>query len=188
MKADFLSYWHSLWHDIPIWVYEAEVLVLLAGLVIFSLTCGIRKGIRCVLGLLLIEYVLLIYCSTVFFRNTGELQYDFMPFWSYRDYFKGVDRTLLAENIMNVVVFVPVGLLAGAVFRSMSWKKVLVIGMCLSVGIEALQLVFRKGFSEFDDVIHNTLGCLIGYGMYKAISALASNFFLFRFGSSRLFC
>ena len=147
------------------WVYEAGLLVLLAGLVIFSLTYGIRKGIRYSLGLLLIEYVLLIYCSTVFFRNTGKLQYDFMPFWSYRDYFNGVDRALLAENIMNVVVFVPVGLLAVVVFRSMSWKEVLVIGICLSVGIETLQFVFRKGFSEFDDVMHNTLGCLIGYGI-----------------------
>ena len=165
MQADFLAYWNSLWNDIPIWVYEAGLMVLLVGLVICSLTCGIRKGFRYGSGLLLIEYVLLIYCSTVFFRNTGQLQHDFMPFWSYRDYFKGVDRTLLAENIMNVVVFVPVGLLAGAVFRSMSWKKVLVIGICLSVGIEVLQFVFRKGFSEFDDVMHNTLGCLIGYGI-----------------------
>ena len=47
------------------------------------------------------------------------------------------------------------------------------IGICLSVGIETLQFVFRKGFSEFDDVMHNTLGCLIGYGMYKVISLLA---------------
>ena len=132
MKADFLSYWDSLWNDIPIWVYKAGLLVLLAGLMICSLTCGIRKGFRYGLGLLLIEYVLLIYCSTVFFRNTGELQYDFMPFWSYRDYFNGVKRGLPADNIMNVVVFVPVGLLAGATSRSILWKKVLVIGMCLS--------------------------------------------------------
>ena len=165
MKADFLVYWHSLWNDIPIWVYEAGILVLLAGSVICLSTCGIRKGLRYSLGLLLIEYVLLIYCSTVFFRNTGKLQYDFMPFWSYRDYFNGVDKGLLAENIMNMVVFVPVGLLAGAAFRSMSWKKVMVIGLCLSVGIEVMQFVFRKGFSEVDDVMHNTVGCLIGYGI-----------------------
>ena len=117
MKADYLAYWHSLWNDIPIWVYEAGLLVLLAGLVICLLTYGIRKGFRYGLGLLLIEYVLLIYCSTVFFRDTCELQYDFMPFWSYRDYFNGVDRRLFAENIMNVVVFVPVGLLTGATFQ-----------------------------------------------------------------------
>ena len=43
------------------WVYGAGLLALLAGLVIFSLTYGIRKGLRYGLGLLLIEYVLLIY-------------------------------------------------------------------------------------------------------------------------------
>lgn len=166
MWQDVLSYWDSLWRDIPILVYEAGIFVLIAGLVFFLLTCGIRKGLRYGLGLLLKEYILLIYCSTVFFRNSGKLQYDFIPFWSYFSYFKGENDRLLAENIMNVVAFVPVGVLVGAVFRAMSWKKLLVIGICLSVGIEVLQFVFRKGFSEVDDVMHNTVGCLIGYGIY----------------------
>lgn len=163
---EFLGYWELLWRDIPLWVYETGLLVLLAGLVICSLTFGIRKGIRYGLVLLLIEFVFLLYCSTVFFRNTGKLQYDFMPLWSYFSYLRGEDNRLLAENVMNMVVFVPVGVLVGAVFRSMSWKKVLVIGICLSIGIEALQFVFRKGFSEVDDVMHNTLGGVIGYGIY----------------------
>ena len=173
MKADFLAYWDSLWNDIPIWAYEAGIFVLLTGLVICMLTCRTRKGLRYGLGLLLVEYVLLIYCSTVFFRNTGKLQYDFMPFWSYFWYFRGENDKLLTENIMNVVVFMPVGVMVGAVFRSMSWKKVLVIGMCLSVGIEVLQFVFRKGFSEVDDVMHNTLGCLIGYCLWRLVLRLA---------------
>ena len=170
MKADFFAYWDSLWRDIPIWVYEAGSLVLLAGLVISLLTCGIRKGLRYGFGLLLIEYVLLIYCSTVFFRNTGKLQYDFTPLWSYFSYFRGEDDRLLAENIMNVVVFVPAGLLAGVAFKSINWKKVMMIGLGLSMGIEVLQFVFRKGFSEVDDVMHNTLGCVIGYGLFRMIS------------------
>ena len=35
---------------------------------------------------------------------------------------------------MNMVVSVPVGLLAGAAFRSMSWEKVMVIGLSNSWG------------------------------------------------------
>lgn len=173
MKNYFLVYCDSLWNDIPMLVFQVGISVLLTGLVISLLTRGIRKGLRYGLGLLLIEFVLLIYCSTVFFRNTGKLQYDFMPFWSYISYLRGEDEKLLTENIMNVVVFMPVGVLVGAVFRSMSWKKVLVIGMCLSVGIEVLQFVFRKGFSEVDDVMHNTLGCLIGYGLWLLVLRLA---------------
>ena len=45
----------------------------------------------------------------------------------------------------------------------------LLIGAGISVSIEALQFVFMKGFSELDDVFHNTLGCVIGVGVYSLI-------------------
>ena len=38
----------------------------------------------------------------------------------------------------------------------------LVIVICQSVGIDILKVVFRTGFPEFDDVMNNTMGCLIG--------------------------
>ena len=73
---------------------------------------GFRTGLRYSAVLLLAEYIFLLFCSTVIFRVTGETrQYDFHPFWSY-------DRPeLLVENIMNVVVFVPVGLMLGSFLR-----------------------------------------------------------------------
>ena len=43
----------------------------------------------------------------------------------------------------------------------------LLIGCSISVTIEALQFWFMKGFSEVDDVMHNTVGCLIGYMLVK---------------------
>ena len=39
-------------------------------------------------------------------------------------------------------------------------------GLFLSFAIESLQFVLKKGLAETDDIIHNTLGCLIGYGIY----------------------
>ncbi len=170
MKEDFLNYWNLLWSDIPMRIFQTGLVVLLFGMVSSILIFGYKKGGKYSLRLLLIEYVLLIYCSTVFFRwSKGAVEYSFIPFWSYRDYFNGVNDKLLVENIMNVVVFVPVGLLIGAAYRAMTWKKVIEIGICLSVGIEVMQFVFRKGFSEVDDVMHNTLGCMIGYEIYRII-------------------
>lgn len=90
-----------------------------------------------------------------------------MPFWSYISYFKGEDDSLLNENIMNVVVFVPVGLLAGLASRSMNWIKALALALCISIPIEVLQFSFEKGFAELDDVMHNTLGCVMGYGIFR---------------------
>ena len=68
---------------------------------------------------------------------------------------------------MNVIVFIPVGLLLGCAFKQVTWWKALLIGYSISVTIEALQFWFMKGFSEVDDVMHNTVGCVIGWFMVK---------------------
>ena len=49
-----------------------------------------------------------------------------------------------------------------------AWMIVLVTGLVISVSIEAMQYFFDKGFSELDDVMHNTLGCLWGFLIYCA--------------------
>ena len=64
---------------------------------------------------------------------------------------------------MNVVAFVPIGLLLGVVFRNIKWWRVLLIGGCISISIEILQLITKRGFSEIDDVIHNVFGCMVGF-------------------------
>lgn len=167
---DFIRYWHLLWRDVPHNVLESLVVVFCIGTVTLLALKGLKSGWRYVSGLLLAEYVFLLYCSTVIFRSASSLrEYDFIPFWSYRAYFSGEDRTLLAENIMNIAVFIPVGLLLGLTFRSMSWLHAILIGACLSVGIEVLQFAFVRGFAEFDDVMHNTLGCVMGYGLFRLL-------------------
>ncbi len=93
-----------------------------------------------------------------------------MPFWSYWDY--GKDSYFLemfGENILNVLLFMPVGFLAGCSFRRITFKKALLLGGGLSVFIEVLQFILKKGFCETDDVIHNVLGCMIGYGLCNVI-------------------
>lgn len=75
---------------------------------------------------------------------------------------------------MSVMVFIPVGLLLGISFSSVSSPRAILIGACLSVGIESLQFIFLRGFSEFDDVMHNTLGCVMGYGLFRLLSRLTT--------------
>lgn len=161
MREQFRQYIINLYQDIPQEVYEGLLSVFCLGLVVFSAWKGFKTGLRYSTVLLLVEYIFLLFCSTVFFRTPGDTrQYDFHLFWSY-------DRPeLLVENIMNVVVFVPVGLLLGIAFKQMTWWKVLLIGCGISVAIESLQFFLMRGFSEVDDVMHNTVGCLIGYGIY----------------------
>lgn len=51
--------------------------------------------------------------------------------------------------------------------KSMTGLMVAIIGCGISVTIESLQFFLMRGFSEFDDVMHNTLGCMIGYVLVK---------------------
>ena len=163
MREQFRQYIISLYQDIPQEVYEGLLSVFCLGLVVFIAWKGLKKGLRYSANLLLVEYVFLIFCSTVIFRSIGAIsQYDFHPFWSYKAIQDGRED-LLAENIMNVVVFIPVGLLICIAFKQMTWWKVLLIGCGISVTIETLQFFFMRGFSEVDDVMHNTLGCVLGY-------------------------
>lgn len=53
--------------------------------------------------------------------------------------------------------------------KSMTWLIVLLIGCSISVTIEALQFCFMRGFSEVDDVMHNTLGCILGYSLWLMV-------------------
>lgn len=162
MSDEFKQYVISLYQDIPQEVYEGLLSVFCLGLVVFSAWKGFKTGLRYSAVLLLVEYIFLLFCSTVFFRTPGDTrQYDFHPFWSYSR------PDLFVENIMNVVVFIPVGLLHGIAFKQMTWWKALLIGCSISVTIESLQSFFMRGFSELDDVMHNTLGCIVGYIMVK---------------------
>lgn len=72
-------------------------------------------------------------------------------------------------NMLNVLLFVPIGFLAGFGLQGLTFKNILLLGGILSVFIELLQFIFKKGFCETDDVIHNVLGCLIGYGLLRVL-------------------
>lgn len=162
MRELFVKYIIDLYQDVPAGVYKGLLSVFCLGAVVQIVIKGFSKGVKFSAGLLAIEYVLLIYCATFVFRDYSEnVCHNFTPFWSYKAIGNG-RNDLLVENIMNVVVFVPVGLLLSCVSRRLKWWMVLLSGFGISISVEALQYIFHKGFSEVDDVIHNTLGCAIG--------------------------
>ncbi len=172
LKTNTERYWNSLFTDIPDYVFQMLLSLLCLGVAIFLIWKGVRRGGILTARLLLIELMTVIYSSTIIFRKTGEARrYDLHPFWSYGAIEEGTVELLL-ENIMNVVVFVPVGILLGVGFSKWPFWKVVGAGCLLSVSIEAMQLMFKRGFAETDDVIHNTLGCMIGYGLYRLLALI----------------
>lgn len=98
----------------------------------------------------------MIFAVTIFSRKAGVGRYELVPFWSYSN------PDLRTQIILNIILFIPVGLLGG---RDFEWKIIL-IAMAVSIIIEIVQLVTGRGLMEFDDVMHNTLGTAIGFGTY----------------------
>ena len=169
MKEQISEYVISLYRDIPMAVYEGLLSVLCLGVVFIIVCYGLKRRLKWIAGLLSVEYIFLIFCSTVIYRKGYEgAGYELSPFWSYTAIQEGRVE-LLTENIMNVVVFVPVGMLLCMAFKQMTWWKVLLVGCSISAVIELLQFFLMRGFSELDDVMHNTLGCLIGFGIISIL-------------------
>ena len=98
-------------------------------------------------------YVLIILWITLFSRTPGTVRIFRGLFWEIKmGYWNNI--------IQNILLFVPLGFLIGD-------KRVILIGLLLSIGIELAQYIFRLGYCELDDVLNNTIGVAIGALLFK---------------------
>jgi glycopeptide antibiotics resistance protein len=77
-----------------------------------------------------------------------------------------------AEIIMNVVIFVPLGIYTGILFCRWSFGRSIFFFFLISLLIEALQFILRIGALDSTDIITNTLGGIIGHTLLKAIGKM----------------
>lgn len=160
----------TVFRDIPTSFLVGFLVLFGIGTVLFLAFFGWKRGAKWSAGLLLVEYMVLLLALAVLTRSIHPTRpFDLTPFWSYRAVLQGGQDALLTQNIANVLAFVPIGLLLGCAFGRMKWWKALAIGGGFSLLIEVLQFVLKRGFSEFDDVFHNVLGCAIGFGVYVGV-------------------
>lgn len=74
-----------------------------------------------------------------------------------------------AYVIENILLFIPFGVLVTLCQRKIPLVVVVFVGFMLSLGIECLQLITGRGYFQVDDLIMNTIGCLLGAGVMKII-------------------
>jgi glycopeptide antibiotics resistance protein len=71
----------------------------------------------------------------------------------------------------NIIWFVPFGILLPLITKiKISFLRMGLYGLMLSLIIEVSQFIFGTGISEIDDLILNTLGAIVGYTVYKIIN------------------
>lgn len=112
--------------------------------------------------------------ATLLIRTPGlEPQAKLVPLWSwYRGFILnnvGVRNQIYA----NIVLFIPFGFFSYSC-KARPLRFILLRGFLLSLLIEICQYCFCLGLFEWDDMLHNSLGCLIGAACGKIVNAVGS--------------
>ena len=80
------------------------------------------------------------------------------------------DTDVLRHIAPNVALFAPLGALLPMMHRRLrSWVYALLCGAALSTMIETTQLLAAAGQCDVNDIIANTLGALLGYGLFRLL-------------------
>lgn len=125
-------------------------------------------------------------CFTLYFmffsesmgRNIGDsYRYNLEPFLEIKRFYNliGGDMNIRAcINLFgNVICFIPFGIFLPAIgghFKS--FVRVTILAAFFSLFIESIQLYFKIGIFDVDDLMLNTLGGMIGYIIYKIYSMI----------------
>ena len=90
-----------------------------------------------------------------------------------------VDNRISVFGVENILLFVPLGILIPLIWKYFrKWYKMTSFGFILSLIIEIVQFITKRGYFELDDILLNTVGALVGYCIYSFFSVA------FVFGSS----
>lgn len=153
----------SLFFYLPIWFY-------------FRRKKGKQPFIRHLTIYAYIGTVFSVLFITIFmFGIPGEfpVQYHFLnlvPFvWVKETYAMGFAK-MIEQLFMNVVMLIPVGIFYPAVFSGMRrWWKTMLSAMLFIFCIETIQYFIGRS-ADIDDLIMNTLGAMIGYGIFTLLN------------------
>ena len=106
-----------------------------------------------------------------FFTVNGQVQplrVNLIPLVNILDY--DVKREAAINIIGNICMFIPTGIIMPILYKRLdTFWKVLLAGAGLSFVIELIQLLFPGSVTDIDDLILNTAGVAIGYGIYRLV-------------------
>ena len=79
-------------------------------------------------------------------------------------------EALIINLVGNVAAFMPFGFFMPVVSRrSRGPVRIILLGFGFSLMLETIQLVFRVGSFDVDDLILNTLGAGLGFFCYRRV-------------------
>lgn len=114
-------------------------------------------------------YLVVVFGATMLSRGNFYGNEKIYPlFYSYKDAWNDFSMTEWRNIILNILMFVPLGILVPLLFKKMQdFWKVYLVGFGVTCFIEIAQLFLKRGVFEQDDLLGNTVGVMIGYGLYR---------------------
>lgn len=115
------------------------------------------------------ERIISLHNSIIENEKDGLRNINIIPFRSISPYLRNITEPYAFKNILaNILVFIPLGFF---VTNKNSKNVFKTLAICLSVilSIECIQLLFKIGFFDVDDIILNFIGSLIGMGINKIL-------------------
>ncbi|MGN0482996.1 MAG: VanZ family protein [Lachnospiraceae bacterium] len=127
-------------------------------------------GIRYVFLICASAIVLLTNAYSVFFEGVPEhLMYpNLIPIYVTLQDFRIDGKEVTRQVLDNLALFFPFGFLLCGSFPRMHWTwwKIVLICLPFAVVIEGLEFLSGR-YMDVDDLLINTTGALLGYGVYK---------------------
>lgn len=120
-----------------------------------------------------IIYLIVILIATLINRPNYSFNQraSFQLFSSYRYAIHNFDLREWRNIILNICMTIPLGILLPLINKKFkNWWLTYLAGLAFTTIIELTQLLTNRGIFEIDDIFNNTLGCTIGFGIYKFLS------------------
>lgn len=145
-----------------------------------------KKALKIVLGAALAVYVLAliyilflrgrgnVYMQALTFDEYAKYAVNLVPFETIMVFWRALKENRINTDIAllnifgNIALFVPFGFLIPVFEKKLrSLWKCAAVSLAVILVVETLQLLFKVGSFDVDDIILNMAGVVIGYAVYK---------------------
>lgn len=165
MTSSSIAYW-TFEEDIPF----AALMIFFAAFFVLLLVVDkirgkkLKPGRSLAVSALVVWVVLILMLTIIYRRDNGYRTYNFDLLRTYKRIINGSDRTFKDVGY-NMLMLLPMGLFIPIIWDKVKFIHVLLICGGFSMCIEITQFITCRGSLELGDLLHNTMGALIGYWM-----------------------
>ncbi|RDU35864.1 VanZ family protein [Neobacillus piezotolerans] len=112
------------------------------------------------------------------YRNgiKGIVDFNLIPLHTILRYFSSWEGFSLTDEFFgNILAFLPFGFFMPLLFGKLATRaRIAACSFLLSLCVETVQFSFRVGAFDVDDLILNTVGGMIGYGIFALSKKILS--------------